>query len=113
MEYANNNSQLVLGKGVVSPISAKAILAEGNTNRIIITPTTNTNAGFYLGKIINIGTSSSGYTIARNREITNVEDYSEGDITGKAIYFDGEPVDIVVDNYINIYCAQKLVIVMV
>ena len=107
VEYANNNSQAMLGKGVVSSVSAKAIVAEQETNRIIITPTTNTNSGLYVGSTINLGTTGAGSTIAKSRRITNIEDYEEGDITGKTIYFDGDSVDIVVDNYINTSCAQQ------
>lgn len=108
VEYANNNSQLVLGKGVVSSVSAKSIIAEESTNRIIINPTTNTNSAYYLGRVINISTSPNGNTTVKERVITNIEDYTDENITnGKAIYFNGDPVDITVDNYINIYCIQK------
>lgn len=100
VEYANFNSQSILGKGAtylrVSD-SDKALIAENGVNRIILS-TSNAN-NFIVGQQVSIGTSSAwNWSVAKNRTITAIEDYSSGNITGKAIYFDGDPVNIAVNN---------------
>ena len=37
---------------------------------------------------------------AKDRKITKVENYSDGNVSGKVIYFDGDPVNIAVNNTI-------------
>ena len=102
VEYADYNSQAQLGNGLVSlrkSDSDKALVAETNANRIII-GTANANY-FKVGQAISIGTSSSwNWHVARNRIITSITDFSEGDITGKAINFDGSPVNIAIGNVV-------------
>lgn len=95
VEYADYNSQSKLGNGVSSMSTPKALIAENNVNRIIV----NSSNNFYVGRTVSIGTSDAwNNDVASERTITNIEDYSNGSITGKAIYFDGTQVNIVVGN---------------
>ena len=99
VEYAHYNSQSMLGNGIVAMSTATSLLAENNTNRIIVS--TNVGTGLWVGKTICIGTDASfNSSVAADREITSIEDYSDGSITGKAIHFSGDPVNIVVGNVI-------------
>lgn len=100
VEYANFNSQSMLGQGIVaySGNSAKALLAENNTNRIIVS---SANAGLWVGKTVCIGTSDAWNSgVAADREITKIEDYNDGQIVGKAITFSGAAVNIAIGNVI-------------
>ncbi len=97
VEYANTNSQNALGQGIVAYSTGTALMAETNTNRIIIT---SAGTGLYVGKTVGIGTSAGNFSVAQNREITAIEDYDDGTISGKSIIFDGEAVDIEVGNII-------------
>lgn len=100
VEYADYNSQNKLGNGITScriSDSDKALLAESNVNRIIINTSAANN--FIVGQQVSIGTSSVwNWNIAKNRTITNKESYNDGTITGTAIYFDGTPVNIALNN---------------
>lgn len=102
VEYADYNSQLKLGNGMTTMRYNNgdvSLIAENNTNRFIV----NTAGGnsFYVGQIISIGTSGlENFTVADSRKVTAINEYSEGDITGKEIIFDGEPVNIVLTNVI-------------
>lgn len=102
VEYADYNSQAKLGNGYTSlrvNDNDKALVAETNVNRIIIA-TANAN-NFKVGQAISVGTKAAwNWNVAKNRLITSITDYSEGDITGKAINFDGDPVNIAVDNVV-------------
>lgn len=95
VEYADYNSQSALGQGVINGQSGKALVAENNVNRIVVSST-----NMYVGRTVAIGTAWWNISIATNRTITKIEDYDDGTITGKAIYFDGDPVNIMVDNVI-------------
>lgn len=95
VEYADYNSQSKLGTGLVNGQSAKALIAETNVNRIIVSST-----NLYVGRIVAIGTDWWNTSIAINRTITKVENYTDGSVTGKVIYFDGDPVNIAVNNTI-------------
>lgn len=96
VEYASFNSQSMLGNGIQSRKNLKALVAETSTNRVII----GSSSGYYVGQIIRIGTSDTGSQIADARKITAIESYEEGDVTGYAITFDGDAVNIAVDNYV-------------
>lgn len=102
LEYADYNSQAKLGNGYTNlrvSDNDKALVAETNVNRIIIA-TANAN-NFKVGQAISVGTKTTwNWDVAKNRLITSITDYSEGDITGKAINFDGDPVNIAVDNVV-------------
>ena len=82
----------------------KALVAEQSANRIIIALTTAASE-YLVGNAVEIGTSLGGAQVAKQRLITRVEDYSSGSVTGKAIYFDGDPVNIAVGNIIS-HCAN-------
>lgn len=100
VEYANFNSQSMLGNGLVaySGNGGKALIAENSTNRIIIA---SVNSGLWVGKTVCIGaTDAWNSSVAADREITSIEDYNDGQITGKVIHFDGDPVDIALGNVI-------------
>lgn len=96
VEYANYNSQSMLGNGIMSHKNLKTIVAENNTNRVII----GSSSGYYVGQIIRIGTSDGGTQIADARKITAIEPYEADGITGVAITFDGAAVNIAVDNFV-------------
>ena len=102
VEYADYNSQAQLGNGYTNlrvGDNDKALVAETNANRIII-GTANANY-FKVGQSISVGTKAAwNWEVARNRIITSITDYSEGDITGKAINFDGSPVNIAIGNVV-------------
>ncbi len=98
VEYAHFNSQNMLGNGMIAFSTAKALIAENNVNRIIVS---SVGTGLWVGKTVCIGaTDAWNSSVAANREITRIDDYNDGQITGKAIYFDGDPVNIVVNNVI-------------
>lgn len=98
VEYANYNSQNMLGNGIVAFNTAKALKAEDNVNRIIVN---SVSTGLWVGKTVCIGaTEAWNSNVAADREITSIEDYNDGQVTGKAIYFNGDPVNIAVDNVI-------------
>lgn len=100
VEYADYNSQSKLGNGITSCRASdadKALVAENNTNRIII----NTSAAnsFIVGQQVSIGTSSAwNWSVAKNRTILSKEAYNSGGITGTAVTFDGDPVNIALNN---------------
>ena len=102
VEYADYNAQSTLGFGMSSMrvnLEDKALVAENTTNRIIINTSSANN--FIVGQIISIGTSSTeNFSVASDRKIVSIVDYSEGEITGKAITFDGKAVNIAVNNVI-------------
>ena len=102
VEYADYNSQAKLGNGYTNlkvSNTDKALVAETNVNRIIIAAA-NAN-DFKVGQDISVGTNSAwNLNVAKNRTITSITDYSEGGITGKAINFDGKPVNIAVNNVV-------------
>ena len=95
VEYATYNSQSALGNGVMTPQQATALIAESNTNRVVVSSTT-----FYVGRTIGIGSAWASFSIATDRKVTKIEDYSNGGVTGKSVYFDGDPVNIAVGNVI-------------
>lgn len=95
VEYADYNSQSKLGNGLVNGQSSKALIAETGVNRIIVAST-----NLYVGRIVAIGTDWWNTSVAINRTITKVENYTDGSVTGKVIYFDGDPVNIAVNNTI-------------
>lgn len=100
VEYADYNSQTKLGGGISGLSTSnnnKALVAESSTNRIVLS-TSNANA-FVVGQQISIGASGNGnFSVARDRTITAIEDYSSGGVTGKAVTFDGDAVNVAVDN---------------
>ena len=96
VEYANYNSQSMLGNGVQSRKNLRALIAENETNRVVI----GNSAGYYVGQIIRIGTSDGSASVCDARKITSIEPYDDGAVTGFAITFNGEAVNIAVDNYV-------------
>lgn len=95
VEYATYNSQSALGNGVMSRQDSTALIAETGVNRIIVNSTT-----LYAGRTISIGTAWLNNSIASDRKVTLVDNYSDGAVSGKVIYFDGDPVNIAVGNVI-------------
>lgn len=95
VEYADNNSQSTLGRGVSEWSEKKALVAESNVNRIIV----DNASAFPIGRSICIGTNAAwNSAVAKDRTITSIETYSKEGISGYAIYFDGDAVNIAVDN---------------
>lgn len=95
VEYANYNSQNALGNGVMTQQQATALIAETGVNRIVVSSTT-----LYVGRTIGIGSTWASFSIATDRKVTKVENYSDGTISGKVIYFDGDPVNIAIGNVV-------------
>ncbi len=108
IEFADFNSQSILGQGHSTYrynfATDKSLLAEENTNRIVI----NTAGGnaFIVGQQVIIGTSDGGTQIAKYRTITKKENYSSDDITGVSITVDGDPFTTTTAASIT-SCAQK------
>lgn len=97
VEYANNNSQTTLGKGVTEWSDKKALVAENNVNRVIVD---NANV-FPIGRSICIGTSAAWNSgVAQDRTVISIETYSNNGVNGYAVYFDGEAVNIALENHI-------------
>lgn len=98
VEYADNNSQSKLGNGIQSYSKATALIAESSVNRIIVS---SVPTGLWIGKTICIGASGDwSSSIAANREITSIETYSDGSVSGYVISFSGDPVNIAIGNVI-------------
>ena len=107
VKYASLNTQEKVCKGYYYlryTDKDKALVAEQSANRIVIALTTAASE-YLVGNAVEIGTSLGGAQVAKQRVITKVEDYSNGSVTGKAIYFDGDPVNIAVGNIIS-HCAN-------
>lgn len=107
VKYASLNTQEKVCKGYYYlryTDQDKALVAEQSTNRIVIALATAANE-YLVGNAVEIGTSLGGAQVAKQRLITRVEDYSSGSVTGKAIYFDGDPVNIAVGNIVS-HCAN-------
>ena len=100
VEYADYNSQSKLGNGISScrvSDADKALVAENSTNRIIINTSAANN--FIVGQQVSIGTSSAwNWNVAKNRTIVSKESYDSGGVTGTAVTFDGDPVNVAVNN---------------
>ena len=98
IEFATLNIQSIMMGYVNCRYGAEADLAEVSesaANRIIINSTSADN--YKAGQTISIGTSRYGVNVCYGRVITAIETY---DANNKAIYFDGEPVDIAVGNFL-------------
>ena len=107
VKYASLNTQEKVCKGYYYlryTDQDKALVAEQSANRIVIALTTAASE-YLVGNAVEIGTSLGGAQVAKQRVITKVEDYSNGSVTGKAIYFNGDPVNIAVGNIIS-HCAN-------
>ena len=107
VKYASLNTEEKVCKGYYFlryTDQDKALVAEQSTNRIVIALATAANE-YLVGNAVEIGTSLGGAQVAKQRLITRVEDYSSGSVTGKALYFDGDPVNIAVGNIIS-HCAN-------
>lgn len=91
VEYASFNSQSTLGNGCSAMRHNNgdvALLAESNTNRIIV----NTSAGnsFVVGQQVRIGSYDSASSVIKT--ITAINSYTEGETNAKEIVFDGDPI---------------------
>ena len=94
IEFANLNSQLVLGNGVSSVRYTEddlVQLAEDNTNRVVLL---NTNAGYYaIGETISLGTTRGSFSGFQGRTITAINVVDE---TKKELVFDGAPANVLI-----------------
>lgn len=97
VEFATRHLQSVMASASSMPYSAneKAIVAETNTNRIIVSAAS--AAKFVVGQTIGIGTSLGATNVANNRVITVIEEY---DTDNKVMSFDGDPVNITAGNIV-------------
>lgn len=102
VEYADTHSQNTLGQGHSSfrySDADKALIEENSTNRIVVSSTVANY--FVVGQIISIGNNTAGnFGVAESRKVTSIEDFSNGTITGKAITFSGNAVNITTSSVI-------------
>ena len=103
VEYANYNCETMVGAGFIYGDIATSALAESSVNRVVVSGTLPT--GFYVGKKISIGSDRGNYGVARFRNITEINDYSDGNITGKEIVFDGDAVTTTTSS--KIWCSPE------
>ena len=97
VEYANNNCQNTLGKGINNLRQLRPLINENNTNRVIV----NNDSLLYVGKAISIGTNAIwNVGVCADRIITNIQSYSENGISGIEVTFDGNPVNVVTTNMV-------------
>lgn len=98
IEFATLNLQTVMygfTTGRYGVETDLAVISEENTNRIIVS---NAIAAQYRERqTISVGTTRLGVQVFYGRTITAIEDY---DADNKAIYFDGEPVNIEEGNFL-------------
>ena len=103
VEYADYNSQNTLGYGECGYRQYDkdtALVAETNVNRIIVS--TAVGKLFDVGQAIGIGHNGCwNNNVASDRIITSKEDYNSGDITGTAVYFSGNPVNITTNSVLH------------
>lgn len=104
VEYADYNSQSVLGNGEVGyrlSDADKALVAENGVNRIVVS--TSVANSFDVGQYIGIGSGNSAWNnnVAANRKILSKESYSVGSVSGTAINFDGAAVNITTTSVIH------------
>ena len=98
IEFATLNMQSIMNGFVNGRYGIEtdlAIISEENTNRIIVSNAT--AAQYRERQTISVGTSRYGTEVFYGRTITAIEDY---DSENKAIYFDGEPVNIEEGNFL-------------
>lgn len=95
VEYADYNAQSKVGQGIRNQQQSTSLMAENSVNRIIVSSTS-----LYVGRTINIGTAWWNNSIATDRKITAIADYSDGTVSGKVITFDGDPVNIAIGSVI-------------
>ncbi len=99
IEFATLHSQSVMAgftSGRYGVETDLAVISESNTNRIIVSNTTAAQYG--VGQTISVGTTRYGIQTFYGRTITSIEDY---DVENKAIYFDGDPVDIASGSFLQ------------
>lgn len=103
VEYADYKAQTVLGYGECGyrhSDADKALVAENSVTRIIVS--TSVANSFVVGQAIGIGNGSSwNNSVAENRIITSIEDYSDGTVTGKAVNFSGTAVNITTNSVLH------------
>lgn len=100
VEYATNNIQAVLGNGVCNhwwSNNDKVLVSENATNRVIIATAKGNTV--QVGDNIHIGkTDVTQINVMGHRTVTSKETYSENGVTGIAIYFEGDPIDVAEGN---------------
>ena len=103
VEYANFNSQAMIGDGISSKRCVAddvATVAETGANRIIVS---NTAASYrYVGEAVYVARALGSHSANNRRIITAIDEY---DADNKAISFDGDPLDIAVGDCI--WCACR------
>lgn len=100
VEFATLNTQSKMGGATkllyAYTVGLESQVAETGVNRIVLL-----NAGaneFVVGQTIAIGTSMGDSDVANNRIVTDIKIY---DSTRKAVYFDGDAIDITSGNFIS------------
>lgn len=103
VEFANTNSQGVLGDGISSKRyneADRATVAEASANRVIVS---NATASYrYVGEAVYIGTTLGSHNAAKRRIITSIDDY---DADNKALNFAGDPLTVAVGD--PVWCAAR------
>lgn len=93
VEYANYDSQMVLGRGIVELSSGNRVLLKEaiNTNSFVISNSWHMKVGYYVHIISTTSDKSQEEYFVK---ITNIEDYNDGNITGRLITLDHEPISL-------------------
>lgn len=97
IEFATLDSQAIMKGYTAGQYTAThlATVTETGTNRIVVA---NAHADLYrVGQAISVGTTQGGNQIFYGRTITAIDDY---DVDNKAIWFDGDPVNITTGNFL-------------
>lgn len=99
VEYANLNSQAMLGNGVTFAGTAKILVNGTSTNEIII------DSQIPTGRVITVGSGWWNGNIAQKRRILSQTEYSANGVTGYKIKIDGEPITFTTSNLVWYYLA--------
>lgn len=97
IEFATRDLQTVMyGVGALTYNSETdlASISETGVNRIILARANN----YAIGQTIVVGTARNGDNVTGERIVTSIEPYDEN---GQALYFDGEPVNIGIGNFVS------------
>lgn len=103
VEYAHFHSQDMLGTGVNIGVFKKVLVAQNNTNSVVVADKNNLEVGQRI-IIDNIKDSSK---TANMREITNIEDYNVGGVQGFKITFSGTPINVTISDWITRYALKN------
>lgn len=103
VEYAHFHSQDILGTGISIGVYKNILVAQNNTNSVIVADRSNLEIGYQI-LIDNIKDSSK---TANMREITKIEDYNVGGVQGFKITFSGDSMNVTTSSWITRYALKN------